>query len=464
MDARAVKGSSVEEHIEKVPPDSREPVITVSRVERLLSVIPIVLYRIDAKGGNYTAKWVSANIEPLLGYTAAESLAPGWWASRIHPEDRAEVFAAQANVIRDGKMLNTYRFRHGAGHYVWVQDEMRVIDKRDDGTIEIIGSWTDVTESREREQQDRDAYLRSLLERGSDIVTILDETGNIAYESPSVESVLGHRPEDMVGRSAFEFVHPDDVAYVVSMFQRVLQDPAAPLRLEFRFRHASGHWPWLEATGRNLLHDPTVRGIVVNSRDVSDEKRLVAELSLAYDLTLEGWSRAVDLRDKETEGHTRRVTDLTVQFARAVGIAEEEIVHIRRGSLLHDIGKLGVPDSILLKAGPLDESEWVVMRRHPEYAYEWLSRIPFLHPALDIPYAHHEKWDGSGYPRGLRAEDIPLAARLFAIVDVWDAMRSDRPYRKGWEPTRVIEHIRGLAGSHFDPSYVPVFLDMVGGR
>lgn len=189
-------------------------------------------------------------------------------------------------------------------------------------------------------------------------------------------------------------------------------------------------------------------------------QRSNTELALAYDTTLEGWSRAMDLRDKETEGHTQRVTEMTVRLARALDVQEEELVHIRRGALLHDIGKIGVPDAILLKPGPLTEEEWSIMRKHPGLAYDLLSPIHFLRPALQIPYCHHEKWDGTGYPLGLRGEQIPLSARIFAVVDVWDALRSDRPYRKGWPEKKARDYIRSNSGIHFDPRVVQVFLGL----
>ncbi|MHB0987804.1 MAG: HD domain-containing phosphohydrolase [Bellilinea sp.] len=185
------------------------------------------------------------------------------------------------------------------------------------------------------------------------------------------------------------------------------------------------------------------------------------DLALAYDATIEGWSHALDLRDEETEGHTQRVTELTERLARTMGISEAEIVHIRRGALLHDIGKMGVPDSILLKPDKLTDDEWKVMRQHPQFAFDMLAPIAFLRPALDIPGCHHEKWDGTGYPRGLKGEQIPLAARLFAVVDVWDALRSDRPYRKGWPQEKVIEHIKAGSGTHFDPKAVELFLKVM---
>lgn len=185
------------------------------------------------------------------------------------------------------------------------------------------------------------------------------------------------------------------------------------------------------------------------------------ELSLAYDATMEGWVRLLDLRDKETEGHTQRVTEMTFQLARVMGISEAEIIHIRRGALLHDVGKIGIPDSILLKPDRLTDDEWQIMHRHPVLVYEMLSPIAYLRPALDIPYCHHEKWDGTGYPHGLRGEQIPLAARIFAVVDVWDALRIDRPYRKGWSEDKVLEYIREHAGKHFDPQVVEAFLRLI---
>jgi putative nucleotidyltransferase with HDIG domain len=184
-----------------------------------------------------------------------------------------------------------------------------------------------------------------------------------------------------------------------------------------------------------------------------------SELFLAYDATIEGWSYALDLRDKETEGHTQRVTEMTLKLARTFGLSDLELVQVRWGALLHDIGKMGVPDEILLKPEPLTDKEWVAMKKHPSFAYEMLSPIRYLRLALEIPYCHHEKWDGSGYPRGLKGAQIPLVARIFAVVDVWDALTSDRPYRAAWPEEKVLDHIRSQAGTHFDPQVVKVCLE-----
>jgi HD-GYP domain-containing protein (c-di-GMP phosphodiesterase class II) len=185
------------------------------------------------------------------------------------------------------------------------------------------------------------------------------------------------------------------------------------------------------------------------------------ELIQAYDDTLVGWINFLDLRDKETEGHTLRAQDITLQICSNYGFNSEELMHVRRGVLLHDIGKVGIPDAILNKPGALTEEEREVIKKHPVYAYQMLSPIGYLRPALDIPYCHHEKWDGTGYPRGLKGEDIPLSARIFAIVDVFDALTSDRPYRKAWTVEETVKHIREGAETHFDASIVEKCLELL---
>ncbi len=198
-----------------------------------------------------------------------------------------------------------------------------------------------------------------------------------------------------------------------------------------------------------------------NSQLVRTLERTNQELQRAYDRTIEGWASALDLKDEETAGHSKRVTDMAVRLARKLGVPAQELVHLQRGALLHDIGKMGIPDHILLKRGPLDAEEFEVMRQHPVYAYNLLFPIEFLRPALDIPYCHHEKWDGTGYPRRLQGEQIPLAARIFAIVDVYDALTSDRPYREAWPQERALGHIRDQSGTHFDPRVVQAFFDLL---
>ena len=175
-----------------------------------------------------------------------------------------------------------------------------------------------------------------------------------------------------------------------------------------------------------------------------------------------GWSNALELRESETAGHSQRVVQFSLEIAKVLHFDDAGLTNIHRGALLHDIGKMGIPDTILLKPGPLTDEEWVIMRQHPSLAYQMLSKIPYLIPCLDIPYCHHEKWDGTGYPQGLKGEGIPMAARIFAVVDVWDALTSDRPYRRAWSSEKTLEYIKTLSGKHFDPKIVEIFVGFIG--
>ncbi len=234
-----------------------------------------------------------------------------------------------------------------------------------------------------------------------------------------------------------------EIKGVLELFQRSLFQP-------------SGEWQdFLDSLSRQAAI------AIDNAQLFENLQRSRLELAMAYDYTLEGWSRALDLRDRETEHHTERVCEKSLQLAKRMGMSETELIHVRRGALLHDIGKMGVPDHILLKPGPLTEEEWVIMRKHPEIARDLLSPIEYLRPALDIPYCHHEHWDGGGYPRGLKGEQIPKAARIFFVVDVWDALSNDRPYRKAWSQEKVIEYLREQAGVQLDPEAVSQFILML---
>ncbi len=203
----------------------------------------------------------------------------------------------------------------------------------------------------------------------------------------------------------------------------------------------------------------TQSAIAIDSATLfADLQRTNLELSLAYDATIEGWARVLEARGIESPGHSRRVADLTMQLARQAGLNDSELVQVRRGALLHDIGMLAVAESVVLRPGPLNEADQADVRRHPTLGFEMLAPINHLRPALDIPHAHHERWDGSGYPRGLRGEHIPLPARLFAVVDVWDALCSDRPYRRAWTEARARNYLHDNAGTQFDPRVVNLFL------
>jgi response regulator RpfG family c-di-GMP phosphodiesterase len=217
----------------------------------------------------------------------------------------------------------------------------------------------------------------------------------------------------------------------------------------------------LAAVARQVLAQLELRRALAERATVPDRIQHASdEMSTAFDATLASMARALDLRDREVPGHLERVADITVRLAQSMGVPESELTHMRRGALLHDIGKMGIPDSVLLKPSALTDRGWAVMHQHPTFAYDMLSPIQAMRPALDIPYCHHERWDGQGYPRGLRHAEIPISARIFSVVDVWDALRSDRPYRQGWPEVRVRDYIAKRAGADFDPDVVEHFLKL----
>ena len=189
-------------------------------------------------------------------------------------------------------------------------------------------------------------------------------------------------------------------------------------------------------------------------------QRANQELLRAYDETIEGWVRALALRDRNTEGHSLRLVELSLKVARELGLGGEDLVHLRRGALLHDIGKLAVADAILFKPGALTPTERKYLELHTQFGYEFLAPISFLKPAAEIAYCHHENWDGSGYPRGLKGENIPLLARIVSVCNVFDVLASDQPYRAAWDNKNALRYIEEKAGKQFDPKIVEVFLGL----
>jgi PAS domain S-box-containing protein len=315
---------------------------------------------------------------------------------------------------------------------------------------------------------DSEAQFRLLAENASDMIARLSTTGQMLYISPACQTILGYAPEDLIGTSSFDLIHEEDRQNIKELFKGNQFDET--YTTTYRALHKDGSYIWLETSSRAILD--RISGLIIEvqsaSRDITERKKgekalqdAHKHLQEAYERTIEGWVRALDLRDRETEGHTQRVTELTLKVAQTLGFSAEELSHIRRGALLHDMGKMAIPDEILQKPAPLNEVEWEKMRRHPMYAYEMLSPIEYLRPALDIPFCHHERWNGSGYPRGLKGMDIPLVARLFAIVDVWDALCSDRPYRKKLPKKEVIAYLREKSGNLFEPRLVDVFLSVI---
>ena len=333
-----------------------------------------------------------------------------------------------------------------------------------------IEQWQ-IQKEKERMQStlaEREAQFRLLAENSSDMISKHDTAGTFVYVSPACQAILGYKPEELIGSSVTQFVHPEDAQQLIDLI-------AAPewnditTTVDYRARHKNGEYVWIETTARLFFDEiSNQQEFQAASRNITERKEAEAQLQRAhtdlqeaYDKTIEGWVLALDLRDRETEGHTQRVTSMTVKLAQKMGYTDEEITHIRRGALLHDMGKMGIPDEILQKPGPLTDDEWVIMRKHPEMAYQMLSQIKYLKEAITIPYYHHERWNGSGYPHKLKGADIPLQARMFAVVDVGDALSSDRPYRKKIPYNDVLDYLKKESGRLFDPQVVEIFIKLL---
>ena len=462
----------------------------------------------------------SNGIEALIGATPASVESDhDWWETRVHPEDLGRMRDGfHAALAGDTQVWSAeYRACRFDGSFVHVLDRGYILRDQGGRPVRVIGAMMDLTERMQAEVEIRhlnarleqrlhrldalrriDVAISASLDLGLTLGIVIDQVqeqlrvdaaailltesrdGGLAYASAKgfrtgAITSSSVRPGDCFAGLAvanqcliaIPDLASDDIPfaretippvegfvgyYAVPLVARGQVQGVLEVYLRQRFEPDHEWLSFLETLAGQAA-------IAIDSANLlRDLQRSHSSLVSAYDATIEGWARALDLRDKETEGHTRRVTEMTLQLGRAMGLENDELIQMRRGALLHDIGKLGIPDSILLKPGKLTPEEWQIMRCHPGYAYEWLAPISFLKPALDIPYCHHERWDGTGYPRGLKGEQIPLSARIFAAVDIWDALRSDRPYRKGWTEEKVIEHLRSLAGNHLDPKVVDHFL------
>lgn len=436
-------------------------------------------------------------LEKITGYTEEELLRNDpRWEQIVHPDDQLLMpnslysFTEPPNVPIDRE----YRILRRDGQVRWVHEVMQFFSADGGGDGFLQGAIYDVTLSKQREFEMRAVasvssklsmatsrqeippillqQVNQLLQaRGAALMLYETDSGKVICEMGTGvwEKYSGKQlpDEDITYRVLSErrFYLNNDALNVSRIdgldAQQELRGVACvPLVAQTQIIGALWVAKNNPITGEELRAFASIGDMAASTLQ---QATLYEKLQQAYDSTLEGWALALELRDHETQGHSLRVAEATVQLARALGIDGSQLINIRRGALLHDIGKIAVPDHILLKPGPLDEREQEIMRLHPVYAFEMLSPITFLHDALDIPYCHHERWDGSGYPRGIKGDQIPLSARIFTIIDVWDSLLSDRPYRPAWPMPKVFNYLRTQTERQFDPQVVQTFFESFSG-
>jgi|GEM_PF-246490 len=485
-----------------------------ARYRSLVEQLPGIVYTNPASDLSSTV-YVSPQVKTFLGYSQAEWLEdPKFWRKLLHPEDRSRVLTEVERVNQSGEMLDLeYRMVARDSLIVWFRDQAVLLRDANGNLLLRQGLMMDITERKRTEDKikrhldhlkalrmidmtitasaDLHLSLQTILRQAvsqlqvdaADILLLnttthlLEYSDGVGFLTRGVERSSVRIGEGLAGQAVLERKMLRIHALYESresLNRKILLDGenftdyyGVPLIAKgevkgvlevFRRAHIESDQEWedfLEALAGQA-------GLAIDNATLFQNlQRSNLELGMAYESTLEGWSAALDLRDKETEGHTLRVTNLTLRLAKHMGLNDKDLMQIRRGALLHDIGKMGVPDRILLKPDNLTAEEWAIMQRHPVYAHELLSRIEYLRPALSIPYCHHEKWNGTGYPRGLKGEEIPLDARVFSVVDVYDALVSDRPYRPAWTKEKALEYIRSLSGVDFDPRVVTGFLELL---
>jgi PAS domain S-box-containing protein len=346
----------------------------------------------------------------------------------------------------------------------------RIVVARDITELKVLQiNYQTLSEELEQRVRERTEELRNSAERYRAVVENQAEfivrwkpDGTRTFVNEAYCRYWGISYEQALAINFLFHIAEEDRPAVEEKIARLHSGAAAAETEIHRVIKPDGKIAWQEWTD-TAIRDEWGKLIEIQSvgRDITERKHAEEQLVEAYETTLEGWAKALELRDKETEGHSRRVTETTVIVALAMGFTEEEVVHIRRGSILHDIGKMGIPDEILRKNGGLTEEERMIVEKHPDTALALLQGIPFLEKALEIPCCHHEKWDGSGYPCGLKGNEIPLTARIFTIVDVWDALSTNRPYREAWPREKVMDYLLDQSEKHFDPKVVEVFMQLL---
>jgi PAS domain S-box-containing protein/putative nucleotidyltransferase with HDIG domain len=434
-----------------------------SRFRRLAENAPALIYRLSLPEKNLL--YINPAATELTGYTPAEFYAdPALIAAYLlNPawKDHFEDLVAQG-IKGEALPYSEYPIRHRSGANCWV--ELRVVVSADEAgqPVAMEGILTDHTENwlAKRVIQESEIRYRNLFERVPVGLYRINRAGQILDINPPLLAMLNYSGQEIFQNFNLFDRHqnPQDREH----WKTLMKSDGLISGLETQWRNRKGDLIWVEESARQITdEDGKVLYYEGSVKDITARKKADFELRMAYDTTLEGWTRALDLRDRETEGHSERVAALTVILAEALGMREPDLTHIRRGALLHDIGKIGIPDYVLRKEDALTAEEWEIMHKHPIYAYELLSPISFLSQSIEIPYCHHERWDGSGYPRGLKGEEIPFAARLFSVVDVWDAVTSNRRYQAAWPAEKALEYLNEQSGQLFDPQVVAAFCKLI---
>ena len=468
----------------------------ISLIDAIFNSVPGVLYLYDSDG--YLLRWNKRH-EEMTGYSAAELdhfYLLDWYKDQ--PEDNERVTKGVEKALKEGFAMTEANLTTKSGEKILFEFTAARLDLG--GKVYFTGIGIDIrarraaeikireqTEDLERKREEavqygkvllsmledqkraeealeREQYLmRMLMDTIPDNIWFKDKEGHFLRANKAQARLLGvSDPSDLMGKTDFDFFPKEHAQLAYDQEITIITGEKNILNIDELLSISDFSSVWYSVT-KLPLYDETgkIIGTYGLGRDITDRKLAEQELQTAYDATLEGWAAALELREKETANHSRNVVEMTMRLAAKFNFTEDEMVHIRRGALLHDIGKMGIPDSILLKPGPLTDDEWTVMRMHPIFARKLLSNIPYLEPSLDIPYRHHERWNGAGYPSGQKREEIPLSARIFAVVDVWDALSSDRPYRPAWTREAVLSYIQEQSGIQFDPKVVETFINLL---
>ena len=451
--------------------------VATGQLQTLFRVSPLAIIVLDMAG--CVQLWNPA-AEKIFGWQESEIINQ---PNPLIPEDKQDEYKAFSQQVIQGEALVAQEAVRQCkdGSLITVSISSAMLLGLDDKPMGRMAIFTDITERKQAETALRESEekFRSVIAQSTDGIRLIDSKGIICEWNHALEEITGLKRDEVMGKQFFEVLIeniPDELrtAERLENFKKLslaclnsTEQGTLLASSVYTIQRRDGSRRKVQAVVSRIQTSKSAMlcGVV---RDVTELKQREAELDIAnrelaqsYELTLEGWARALEIRERETAGHSKRVADLAYRLAQDMGMEENDLVHLRRGALLHDIGKMGIPDSILLKPGTLTADEWIQMKQHPIYALEMIRDIPYLQSAFDIPYAHHEKWDGTGYPCRLKGGEIPLAARVFAFADVYDALITDRPYRKAWSRERTLEYIREQSGSHFDPDLVERFLNII---